>query len=445
MVSMNLPAFVCSELARQILLEVKWDITGVPPPGSEEEAQPNPRSEFLKAEMEKLMTDLRKQLEIGCAAGGMLIKPYPKNGRLYFDFTPDWSALPVAFDDEGNLSDVIFQDTYQSGNVYYTRLERHQVEQNGVRITQRAFKSMNQQYVGTEISLSEVPQWADLVPEAVVQAQDSKTFGWYRVAAANTVDPTSPMGASAFARATNAIREADKQYSRILWEFQGSELAIDVDPTVLRPVQGRNGVLEVPQLNRRLFRGVNLGKDETYQVFSPAIRDAALLNGLDAQMRLVEDLTGLSRGTLSNPTAEAKTATELKILKQRSYATVADNQKALEHCLRDVLQVMDQYATLYNLAPAGDYQVSFTWDDSIITDSEQQMNERMTLVGSGLMSKVEFRMWYFGETQEQATAALQAVQDEQLQASQILNALQGMGQSEASEEPPGQEPPAQGG
>ena len=432
MVSMNLASFVCSEIARQILLEMTWDITGADPANGGGEAQPNARSEYLKAEFEKLFCNLREQLEKGCAAGGLSIKPYPKDGHIYFDFTPDWEMLPVAFGDQGELSEVIFLDTFQEGKTYYTRLERHQLVPEGVRITQRAFKSNNAQYTGTEIQLAEVPLWADLQPEVLVRTPDrGQMFGWYRVALANTVDTTSPMGAAVFSKAVDAIREADKQYSRILWEYEGSELAVDVDPTVLRPIPGAIGpdgrpTLEVPQLNRRLFRGVNLGKDETYNVFSPAIRDGSLLNGLDTQLKLVEDLTGLSRGTLSTPNAEAKTATELKILKQRSYATIADNQKALERCLKDVVRAMDLYATLYNLAPAGEYQVSFTWDDSIITDSEQQMGERMTLVNTGLMSKKEFRMWYFNETDEQAQAALQGVLDEQMQTQQLLAALQGM-------------------
>ena len=100
------------------------------------------------------------------------------------------------------------------------------------------------------------------------------------------------------------------------------------------------------------------------------------------------------------------------IVKQRSYATIADNQKALEACLRDVIRAMDKYADIYNLAPAGDYEVSFEWDDSIITDVNQQMQERLLLLDKNIVSRSEFREWYFGETQAQAKAAIEAVQQE---------------------------------
>lgn len=55
------------------------------------------------------------------------------------------------------------------------------------------------------------------------------------------------------------------------------------------------------------------------QVFSPALRDVSILNGLNDLLMRIEDTCGLARGTFSNPQSEARTATEIKILKQRSY------------------------------------------------------------------------------------------------------------------------------
>ena len=271
--SLNLPAFISSEIARQVVLELKWNITGKDKNGKQRDEAGddimNPRAEYLKAECEKLFAVLRQKLEQGCAAGGMLIKPYPNlaDGHIYFDWAMDWGIYPLAFDDEGNLSDVVIPDVFQEGKTIYTRLERHTVEGSDVRITQRAFKSNTRDAVGVEIPLTDVERWASLVPESTVTNTDGPLFGWYKVASANNVDVDSPMGASVFAKAVDVIKEADMQYSRLLWEYEGSELAIDVDPTVLRPKRatgaGGNTVMESPKLNERLFRGVDLGEDDT--------------------------------------------------------------------------------------------------------------------------------------------------------------------------------------
>lgn len=170
----------------------------------------------------------------------------------------------------------------------------------------------------------------------------------------------------------------------------------------------------MPRLNERLFRAVDRGTDDSYDIFSPAIRDTSLINGLNQVLTRVEDLCGLARGTLTEAPAVARTATELNILKNRSYATIADNQKRLEVCLREVIHAMDRYATIYKLAPEGEYEVSFEWDDSIITDTDQQLNERLTLLNANIASRAEIREWYYGETPSQAKAAIAAADEERM-------------------------------
>ena len=392
--TLNIPAFIASEISRQVTLEFKWSITAGKDDSTGEDIT-NPRSEFLSKEFEKLATQLRSKTEIGCAAGGMTIKPYVRDGHIYFDYTPDWDLYPIAFGDDSDLSDVVFRDMFSEGKTYYSRLERHTVEGDRIKITQRAFKSSSRDALGKEISLTEVPQWKDLKPVVYVNNVDGQLFGWFRVASANTVDPLSPMGVAVFAKSMDTIKEADTQYSRLLWEFEGGEMAIDVDPMALRPIDGvmRNG-------------------------------DSSLVAGLNQILMKIEDQSGLARGTLSDANTEARTATELTILRNRTYTTIADNQQALERALREVVRAMDKYADLYNLAPAGEYEVSFDWDDSVIADTETQLQQRLLMLNNGMMSKIEMRMWFFGETRAQAEKALQEVQQEKVSEMQAAMAIQ---------------------
>lgn len=416
--SLNLAALVSSELSRQITLESEYHISSKELAENGHDMAINERSEYLTQEFQKLWDKLRQKVELGMGAGGILIKPYPRNGHIYFDCCPDWEIYPLSFDDDGNLDDVIFPETYAKGNDYYTRLERHTREGDVIHVTQKAYKSSSPINLGTEIPLTEVDRWAGLEPEATVNFPEGMLFGWFKVAMANNVDVECPMGVSCFSRATEMIKECDLQYSRLSWEFEGSELAIDVDPTVLRPSK-TDGKQELPRLNQRLFRAVDIqggtGEGDFYKVFSPSIRDQSIINGLNHMLQRVEDLCGLSRGSISqlDHTTDSKTATELRIMRQRSYATVADNQTALDRCLKDVVKVMDFYATAYQLAPEGSYECSFEWDDSILVDTEVQLNERLTLLNAGAESKVNLRRWYFGETEAQAKAAIAQINDEE--------------------------------
>jgi len=418
--SMNIASFICSELARQVTMEMKWNITGS---GKDQNGYPamNPRAEYLAEQFKRCTgTILREKLEQGMAAGGMVVKPYPNPNakRIYFDFVPDWSVYPISFDGDGCITDVIFRDSFQDGKTYYTRLERQTVSGKDVVITQKCYKSTIPEELGKPCELTEVEAWAELLPELTVNNTGGKLlFGWYRAANANSIDLDTVLGSSVFAKAVSLIKDADEQYSRLIWEFQAKETAIDVDPTALVPksVRDTDGKkYELPKLNERLFRGVELGDEKTYNVFDPPIRDASLLNGLNSILCRIEDLCGLARGTLSDPNEQVMTATQIITQKQRTYETINANQKSLEHCLLDVIQAMDVYASLLGLAPKGDFDVSFEWDDSIIVDTSQQLNERVMLLNAGVMSKEELRMWYLGETQAQAAEAVKKISDEQM-------------------------------
>lgn len=274
---------------------------------------------------------------------------------------------------------------------------------------------------------------------------DRLLFAYYKNPEANTVDTHSPLGVSAYSRAVHLIEEADKQYSRLLWEFEGGELAVDVDRDILmegRDDKGENYIVR-PKMQQRLFRKLDIGDEgSAYNVFNPPLRDISLLNGLNNILMRIEDVCALSRGTIADVSAEARTATELKILKQRTYSSVNDIQvKALQPALEDLVYIMNVYCTLYNIvgdAPLnkngeiitsniGQYEVSFSWDDSIINDKEKEMSEDIALMNVGIVGRVELRMKYRGETEEQAIEALRKIDEENFQSVEgdLMNKYEG--------------------
>lgn len=397
------------------------------------------RAEWLnETYQEKVVDKLRPQLEYGIAKGGLVMKPYisikpvtndkgkiENKPQLEVEFIQADSFFPLAFNGSGDITEAAFVQTKLDKNTTYRRLEHHILEGTTVTVKNRAFRSENTQTsmnvhgdtdLGKEIPLTEVPEWKDLKPEQKIKNVDRLLFAYFRMPEANTIDTLSPLGVSGYARAVNQIKEADFQFSRMLWEFEATEAAIDIDRDALMDVKDYKGNYHYvnPILQQRLFRPVDLGESNTYQPFLPSIRDVSLINGLNNILMRIEDICALSRGTLSDVSSEARTATELKILKQRSYQANASIQAALEHALKDVIYVINVYATLYEIAPEGEYEASFEWDDSILVDVDTELSKRITLMQNGLSSKLELRMWYFGETEEQAREALAKVKEESI-------------------------------
>ena len=467
-VSLGLPSLIASEKARTALIEFASEITT---PTTEEEVEnpeyiePTPdefgnvlpstvpktikqetpttdtaRAEYLNEQYKRLKKKLRTQIEYGIAKGGLVIKPYiimnkiqGENGEekptyiIEFDFCQADCFYPLAFNSSGEITEAAFLETVVQKELIYRRLEYHKWENNKVTIINKAYKSTNAATLqdnagvdlGQEIPLTQIPQWADLQPEIQIAPVDKPLFAYFKMPEANTIDTSSPLGVSGYSRAVDLIKDADMQYSRLLWEYEGGELAIDVDRDALSFTEEtdsdgkKTGRSTMTSLQRRLYRKIDISNTgETYNAYAPTLRDSSYLQGLNAILMRIEDAVALSRGTLSDAAAEARTATELKILKQRSYQANADLQQAIEEAIKSAIYAANVYCTLYKITPEGDYDISFEWDDSIITDVDTELNKRITLMQNGLTSKLENRMWYFGETENQAKEALARIQEE---------------------------------
>lgn len=404
--SAGLPAAIASEFARLVLVEFDSQITG------------SARADWLNGEYKTMQEKLRNAVELACAGGGVVFKPYPDGGGLALDCVPAWRFFPTSFNARGEVTGAVFVERVTKGEVYYTRLEHHSREENGYTIRNLAFRSFTKDALGTACGLDAVPEWADLEPELTIHYKDGSglegmLFSYFRMPFANTVDLDSPLGVSVYARAVDLIHQADEQYSRILWEFEGSELAVDASVGAL-PRTGADGKpAKLPKRQKRLFRelAIDGGQGDLYKVFSPEIRDTSLFNGLDKLLKRIEFACSLAYGTLSDPASVEKTAEEIRTSKQRSYAAVCDIQKALQAALEHLVWVMDLYASLYKLAPSGKYEISFNFGDGVLEDTEKEFARRKQLVDGGYMKPEKLLAWYFGLSEEEAAEMLPAQQE----------------------------------
>lgn len=420
-ISLGLPTAIASEKARMATLELKSEITG----NSE-------MAEFLNTNYQDGVIDkIRKQTEYAIAKGGIAITPYPvyenRDGKeqlhhFAFDFTQADRFIPISFDTSGNIVDAAFLIRKETQEYIYYRLERQTYQNGTVTITNRAFRKDAKSAIdsgdiydvilGDEIQLSAVDEWANISREETYDNVDRVLFAYLKMPQANTIDTDSPLGVSGYSRAVDLIKAADIQQSRIDWEFGANLARIDIDQQAVRDRDGKkiDGLDRIP----KIFRLRDTNDCNSYQVYAPSMRTDAYIQGLDELLTRIEDTCALSRGTLSHAAEEARTATELKILRQRTYSENADIQQAIQKALEDVVYIMAVYYSLIKKTKLkeNEYDVSFEWDDSIIVDRETELQQRLTLMERGLAGRIENRMWYYGETEEQATEAIQKIDEE---------------------------------
>ena len=410
--SLELGSAIANEFARLILTEMKTEITG------------SQRANFLQKQYNRVLVKLPDNSEISNALGGGMFKPYVKGNQIYVDFIQQGLFFPVSFDDTGKIISVVFLSQKRQGDYIYTRLEYHRLIGTDYYISNTAYKSRDESFLGKKINLTEVNEWKDIEQEVKIENVEKPLFAYYKQPIANNIDTKSPLGISVFAKAVNLIKDADEQYGRTIWEYEASEKAVYASVEALKPKKEviRDGeikrtIWETPKLKDRLFKAIDLdGKNGEgfFEDYSPEIRDEAFWRGLNKILERIEFNVGLAYGTLSEPAYSDKTATEIKTSKQRSYVTVSRMQDNLQTALEDLLYAMNVLATLYNLSPNGDYEVTFDWGDNVLTDTEREQTLQMQEVNAGLRSKLRYIMFRYGMTEKQAQEELDRIQQEKM-------------------------------
>lgn len=393
--SANLPSAVSFEHSKLVTLELKSEIKG------------SAMADFLNKIYKKdIFPVLRKYTEYGLAKGSLVIKPVPTPGGIRTQFIQAGRFFPISFDGSGRLSKCVFTEQIRKGKYIYTLLEIHTLSgANVFTIENRVFKSTNDGMLGSETDLSEVAEWADIHPSATMSGISHLPFGLFCCPMANQIDCDSPLGVSVFSRAADHIREADRRYGSINWEYEATEAAVHISQSLLK-FNKEQGKYEVPQGRERLYRPFeyNTGATEKplLDVFSPQIRSKELYEGWNNQLRLIEFECSLPYGTLSDPQNVDKTAAEVIASKQRAFTFVSETQTALQYALTEWCEAAYFWARIYNLVPDGKYEISFQWGDSVLADPNvERENDRKDLA-NGTLRPEEYRAKYRDETIEEA-------------------------------------------
>lgn len=386
---LSLASAIAAETARLTTLELKSKVSG------------SCRADFLDKQYQNLLDNIRNITELACATGGVVLKPYVLNGEIRVATIKAENFIPTDFNESGDIVGAAFLERYFSGKKVYTRIEQHSLKNGEYIISSTAYVGEDEKELGKQISLSDTI-WKDITPQVAMSGIKKPLFSYFKMPMANCIDGTSPLGISVFARATGLIADAEEQYRRLLWEFESGERALYVDQSAMRRDDAGNCV--VP--DRRLYRLLNSGDDNLFADWSPTLRDDSILNGLNEILRRIEFNSALAYGTLSDVMNVDRTAEEIKVSKQRSYAHISEIQKCLRTALVDLLSAMNSLCDLYGLSKDGEYNVSFSFDDGIVAEKREEFDERMKLLESGVIEPWEIRVWYLGEDENTAKGKL---------------------------------------
>lgn len=396
---------ICGEVARLATLAIDVQFDGS-------------RAEYMQGFWEKsVKRHLREWIEHGCAAGTVILKP---NGKGIDFVLPDRFEI-VGKDENGNISGIVFQDSYRDGDLFYTKLEYHRYEtEDTYVVSNRAYVSGNEGEIGKPVDLK-LTKWDNLQPDVSIAkknggAIDSMLFGLFRMPSSNDIDMNSPLGLSVFANAVEELRDLDVAYSRNAEEISDSRKLVLIDErlTMLPAKKDKLGnttrqYVRLPHFVRNVM---GESEKEFYQEINPQLNTDTRQQGINNLLSLIGCKCGFSNGyfVLDEKTGMV-TATQVESDDRRTIQLIKDVRDALQQCLDEVFYAQSVFADLYGGTPSGEYEATYDFGD-ITYNHEEDKLRWWGYVTAGKVPFWTYLMKFEGYSEKEAKELSLAAQEE---------------------------------
>lgn len=419
--TINMANTICEETARLTNLALEIKIDG------------NERAKWLKKMLDAaVMPRLRNWIEYACATDTVIFKPNEKGVDLFLP-----GSFRIVGTENGMVNDIVFQEQYEEGKdnnkTYYTKLERHSYMRAGVamhdgeehkevvyyHVENKAFVSHSEKHIGKEINLKDT-KWANLQPDVyITKANNEKIntmlFGVFKMPAANDIDIDSPMGTAVFSGAMEELKDLDIAYSRNAGEIADSESIVLADDRLLNLSGQKIGSKSHIKLPHYVHNVYGADQKEFYQEIDRTLKTEQRIAGINNQLSFIGYKCGYSNGYfVFDQKTGMVTATQVEADDRRTIQLIKDIRDSLKVALEDTIYALSVFADLYDLAPVGEYETSYSFGD-ITYNWEEDKQHHYDLAKQGKYPWEEYYVKFLNYSREEARKLLKMAKEENKQ------------------------------
>lgn len=350
------------------------------------------------------------------AGEGKLIITKTANSKVKIDYVNALNIYPITFKD-GKLVECAFAS--EGTNEVYVSIHK-----------------LNEKQEYEIINCTYNKQGETLTEKSVYTFYTGSTKPLYQIVKpniCNNLDVNSPLGISIYANAINTLMAIDNAYDSFDTEIQYGRKRIIVDNRLIN-------VSEDGQVNPTfdptdvvfytLPPKLNGDDKDLIQEISSPLRTDSIAMALQEQLNVFSASAGFGKNyyTFGNSGGGRPIQTATGIVAQNSdlFRSIRKHEILLEQAIVDMVDTIAYLTNNFTTNKLDAEEVVVQFDDSIIEDTESQKASDRTDVQNGVMSKVEYRMKWYGEDEDVATEKLEkfSLDDLDVRINALLTGLQ---------------------
>lgn len=384
--SINFNAIFSNKLANYVINDSNINLEGK-----------NKRVELLDKVAQGVWKKGKKFVSMGFGYGGVVIIPYVKGGKIYYNLVPQNRLTIDEMEGENITGATILADkkviTKAMGitKTYY-RWTNYAIQNGNITITQR--------FTDGDGNPIDVPEfWNNIELEKTITNVDRVLFGYVK-SPMNNRKTDDKYGVPITYGCDDTIAEIKETMKQLFREYKLKEVFVGADETMF------NGNNALPA--NGLFKKIDAMEDDFFEIFDPQFRP--FTDRLEELYRRLEHEIGTSAGILSQAETQNATATQIKRSMYDTFTLVDDMRSNIEKAMEDFLYAANVLANAYNLSPQGEYELTFDWDYTLLEDSQETFSQLVTAQSRGYIKEEEVRQWLKpDETIEESRKAIEEI------------------------------------
>lgn len=334
---------------------------------------------------------------------GAFVEGFDENKKARLQFVNATKIKPLNIEQD-RITECAFVNTNTDNTIIQihikgrTEKEKFVVDYNGTyHILTLIYRknNVNSQDIGELVSKDNA--WLDT-------KSDKPWFQMLKPNIANNEDVNSPMGISVYANALDTLQGVDLAYDGFCEEMRLGKAKIFINKKLTQ--YDENGEHLIFDVNQTGFYYLGETADKQPVTFyNPVLRTDGYFNGINNGLNLLSSKCGFGENHYRFNENGISTATQVISEQNEKFKTKRKHEIILYDVLVDMSRALMYISNEFTDNPVKfdlNANIEVKFDDSIIEDKATEMlNDRQDLA-SGVISRVEYRMKWYGE--DEATA-----------------------------------------
>lgn len=328
---------------------------------------------------------------------------YGGQGRIGINYVAAGDIYPLSWSN-GNITECAFVFHKTIGAKKYDHIQIH--------------KKVDQEYVienhvvetnsgtGREIP---VEQWENLKEFAgmapmVHTGSRERQFVIDRLNIANNYSGDSPMGMAIFANAIDILQGLDTVYDSYINEFILGKKRIFVAPELMYtdPLTGELAFDPNDAIFYQLPEDSLKNGGKPIEEVDMAIRSEEHERAINNALNMLSVKCGFGLNHYRFENGNIQTATQVISENSDMYRTINKHEIILRDVLEELIRIIARLGRVIGVRTAPETEIVVEFDDSIIEDKQAERQSDRQDVSMGALTLVEYRMRWYGETEEEA-------------------------------------------